>query len=299
MNNKSEKIIQQIKLTGERAAYGLQNSSLEKVIFDDGESPLKHSKNLSINQSSFRWKYPVWHSENISINNSTITEMGRAGFWYTKNLEITNTVITGPKNFRRCENLKFENVNITNAEETFWNCNTINLKNVTANGNYLAMNSSDIKIDELILTGNYPFDGGKNIEIRNSKLLSKDAFWNCENVTVYDSYICGEYLAWNSKNITFINCQIESNQGLCYVENLTMKNCTLVNTDLAFEYSINIDAETKGKIISVKNPISGKIIAEEIGELILDETKINPSETEICCDKICKKTLGISDKHDL
>lgn len=293
------KTIEQQKLTGERAAYGLQDSNLEKVIFDDGESPLKHSKNLSIKQSSFRWKYPVWHSEDISIENSTITEMGRAGFWYTNKLSLKDTIVTGPKNFRRCKNIKFENVNFTNAEETLWNCSFVEMNKVSANGNYFAMNSTDLKIDGLILTGNYPFDGGKNIEIRNSKLLSKDAFWNCENVTVYDSYICGEYLAWNSKNITFINCQIESNQGLCYVENLTMKNCTLVNTDLAFEYSINIDAETKGKIISVKNPISGKIIAEEIGELILDETKINPSETEICCDKIGKKSLGISDKHDL
>lgn len=286
-------------LTGERAVYGLKNADITNSIFQDGESPLKHSENINISNSSFRWKYPVWHSDNVSLNNCNITEMGRAGIWYTNNMSVKNTMITAPKDFRRCTNLLLENVTFTNAEETLWSCNKVTLKDVTASGNYFAMNTNNLSIDNLNLNGNYPFDGCQNVEVHNSRLLSKDAFWNCENVTVYDSYICGEYLGWNSKNLTFINCTIESNQGLCYIENLTMKNCTLINTDLAFEYSSNIDADLKGKIISVKNPSSGKIAAEEIGELIIDDTKINPDKTQIICDKITKTTLGISDPYEL
>ena len=130
------------------------------------------------------------------------------------------------------------------------------------------------------LTGNYCFDGSKNIEVYNSKLISKDAFWNCENVVVYDSTIIGEYLAWNSKNITFINCVIESLQGLCYIDNLKMINCKLINTTLAFEYS-TVDVEINSHIDSIVNPSSGIIQAQSIGEIILDDKKINPHDTKI------------------
>ncbi len=289
------KVINNERLTGERAAYGLKDAELNNCIFDDGESPLKHSNNVQLNNSSFRWKYPVWHSDGVTINDSTIFEMGRAGIWYTSNITLNNVIVEAPKEFRRCTNVVLNNVTFSNAEETFWNCNGVKADNVTAKGPYFAMNSSNICLNNFTLIGNYPFDGCKNVEIHNSKLISKDAFWNCDNVTVYDSYICGEYFGWNSKNITLVNCTIESNQGFCYINNLTMKNCTLINTDLAFEYACNVDAELHGKIISIKNPLSGTIKAEEIEELILDETKIDINATNIICDKIGKKTLGVSD----
>ena len=50
-----------------------------------------------------------------------------------------------------------------------------------------------------------------------------------------------------------------------------MKDCRLINTTLAFEFS-DVKAEILGKIDSVKNPTSGKIIADEIGEIIIDGT---------------------------
>ncbi len=127
-------------------------------------------------------------------------------------------------------------------------------------------------------------DGAKNIEIRGAKMLSKDSFWNCENVTVYDSLIVGEYLGWNSKNVTFVNCTVDSNQGMCYMENIRMVSCKLLNTDLAFEFS-TVDAEIKSPIISVKNPISGKISAMQIGEIIMEKHLVNPDATEIVTEK--------------
>ena len=146
------------------------------------------------------------------------------------------------------------------------------------------MNSSDIDIQDFNLTGNYAFDGGKNIAIRNAKLISKDAFWNCENVTVYDSFISGEYLGWNSKNVTFVNCTIESEQGLCYMENLVMENCRLLNTNLAFEYT-SANARIENNIDSVKNPISGVIEANDIGEIIYDNPEMDKKNTKISISK--------------
>ena len=274
------KVIEEQFLTGERALFGAKDLKINYTTFDDGESPLKESRDISLYYSMFKWKYPVWYSKNIFMNECTLFETARSGIWYTDNISLTNCIVEAPKTFRRASNIELRNVSMPNAQETLWNCKDIKMENVTAKGDYFAMNSENIQIKKIELVGNYSFDGSKNIEIRNAKLLSKDAFWNCENVTVYDSFISGEYLGWNSKNVTFINCTIESLQGMCYMDNIVMKNCRLLNTTLAFEYSI-VNAKVNGNINSIFNPISGVIEADTIGELTLDKTKINPEKTKI------------------
>lgn len=274
------KEIHQEYLTGERALFQGNNLNIYDTIFDDGESPLKESHDVSLYGSMFKWKYPLWYSKNIYTENCSWFDMARAGVWYTDNMTVKNALIEAPKNFRRCDGLVFDNVTLTNAEETLWSCKNVEMNNVTARGNYFAMNSENMKLNNFQLVGNYSFDGCKNVEIHNSKLMSKDAFWNTDNVTVYDSVISGEYLGWNAKNLTLVNCTIESLQGMCYIENLVMKNCKLVNTTLAFEYS-SVDASIIGGIDSVMNPKEGTIKADFIKELILDKDKIDPSKTTI------------------
>ena len=274
---------------GERALFAEDGARIYDSIFDDGESPLKESKNIEIYRSQFKWKYPIWYSNNVKVENCNWFEMARSGVWYTNNIHIKDSLITAPKNFRRCDGVTLENVNMTNAEETFWNCKNIKLRDVTAKGPYFAMNSENIDVDGFKLDGNYSFDGAKNIKIKNAVLLSKDAFWNTENVLVEDSYICGEYLGWNSKNLTFINCTIESLQGLCYIDSLTMKNCKLINTTLSFEYASDIDAEIVNKIDSVFNPTSGTITAPEIDTLIVEKDMVDPGKTNIICKAVGKK----------
>lgn len=274
-------IVQQL-LTGERALFQGQKLRIADTIFDNGESPLKESRDIELIGSSFKWKYPLWYSRNISLINCTIFEMGRAGIWYTDDISVEDTVIEAPKNFRRCHDVKLRNVDFVNAAETLWSCDSVELEHVTAREDYFGMNSRNLVIKDFVLAGNYSFDGAKNMEIRDARLLSKDAFWNSENVTVYDSYISGEYLGWNAKNLTLINCTIESLQGMCYIDNLVMKNCKLFNTTLAFEYS-TVDAEITGKVESVLNPSGGIIRAESIGELIMEKDKIDPEKTRIIC----------------
>lgn len=277
------KQVKQEYLSGERALFQSDSVEIENSVFGDGESPLKHSSNILIKQSIFKWKYPLWYCNNIEIINSSLLETARSGIWYTDHITIKDSMIEAPKTFRKSSNIVLENVDIPLGQETFWNCKEIRLQRVSARGDYFMMNSEDIVIDGLQLTGNYCFDGAKNIVVHHSRLLSKDAFWNCENVTVYDSTIIGEYLAWNSKNVTFINCTIESLQGLCYVENLKMINCTLINTSLAFEYS-TVDVEINSHIDSIINPISGIIRAKSIGEVTMNDTKIDPAKTKIIVD---------------
>ena len=277
------KELQQQVLTGERALFQAKELNINNSIFDAGESPLKHSRNIQLDHCIFKWKYPLWYSEHISMNHCVISEMGRAGIWYTKDIQLENTLIDAPKNFRRCQKINLAHVTFSHAEETLWQCEQVVLSDITAKGDYFGMNCRNVQISGLHLTGNYCFDGAENLTIRNSVLLSKDAFWNCENVTVYDSFISGEYLGWNTKNLTLINCTIESLQGLCFVENLVMKNCKLLQTTLAFEYS-TVNAEITNHIDSVKNPAGGIIKALSIGEIILEEENIDPSKTEIICE---------------
>ena len=241
----------------------------------------------------FRWKYPLWYCRDVKAKGCTWFDMARAGVWYTDNITVENAVIQAPKNFRRCTGISLTDVALTDAKETLWSCNGVKLSSVTAKGDYFAMNSSDMEVESLKLDGNYSFDGVRNSVVRNSRLISKDAFWNSENVTVYDSFISGEYLGWNSKNLTFINCTIESLQGLCYIDNLVMKNCKLVNTTLAFEYSV-LDAEVSTSIDSVFNPKEGTITAPHIKELILEKDKTDAAKLSLVCDDIGKR----SDKPD-
>jgi hypothetical protein len=276
------KEIKQEYLTGERALFKGEFLKIYDTIFDDGESPLKESHDIELYGSMFKWKYPLWYSKDIIVKNCTWFEMARAGVWYTDNISIEDTAIEAPKNFRRCHRIRLKNVSFPNAAETLWNCEGVEMENVTAKGDYFAMNSQNMVIRNLTLYGNYSFDGAKNVEIHNSKLLSKDAFWNSDNVTVYDSFISGEYLGWNAKNLTLINCTVESLQGMCYIDNLVMKNCKLINTTLAFEYS-TVEADIVGKIDSVLNPSGGVICADYIKELTIEKDKVNPDKTKIVC----------------
>lgn len=272
--------IRQQYLTGERALYNTHNATIIDTTFDNGESPLKESSDLKIYNSIFKWKYPLWYSKNIYLKNTSLIELARSGIWYTTNVTFEDSTIAVPKTFRRSKDITLKNTTLPQAEETFWMCEGINLENVSSNGNYFMMNSQNIKINGFNHNGNYLLDGAKNVEIHNARIISKDAFWNCENVVVYDSTIIGEYLGWNSKNIKFVNCTIDSLQGMCYMDGIVMENCKLLNTNLSFEYS-KVDATIDSKIDSVKNPISGRIKAKGIGEIILDEDLIDPNKTKI------------------
>ncbi len=276
-------------LTGERALFQARDAHISYCTFDAGESPLKESRDLAIDHTLFKWKYPLWYSKNVTLQDCSLFDMARAGIWYTEHITVERTVIEAPKNFRRAKQIILRDVDMPNAAETLWNCEDIQMEQVSARGDYFAMNCKDVVARNFTLVGNYSFDGCSNVEIHDSRLLSKDAFWNAEHVTVYNSFISGEYLGWNSRDITLVDCVIESLQGMCYIDNLVMKNCRLLNTSLAFEYS-QADVEILGNVDSVFNPKEGIIRADRIGELILDGRKVKIDQTQIVAGEIGKRS---------
>lgn len=60
VETREKKEIVQEFLTGERALFQRENLRIVDTIFDDGESPLKESRNIELTGSMFKWKYPLW-----------------------------------------------------------------------------------------------------------------------------------------------------------------------------------------------------------------------------------------------
>lgn len=281
------KRIENQNFEGERPLFATNDLQLINVKIFEGESAIKEATNIHALNCEFRGKYPFWHNKHSVVENSLFTPGGRAAIWYCQDFTMKNTVVDAPKMFREIDGLQLENVKLSDALECTWYCRNINFKNVEVNhGDYIFKNCENIEIDNLTLQGNYSFQYTKNVVIRNSDLRSKDAFWNTENVTVYDSVLEGEYLGWHSKNLRLVNCVIAGTQPLCYAENLVMENCVMKeDADLAFEYS-TLNAEINSPVTSIKNPKSGKIVAESVGEIIIDENCKQPGD---CAIKISNK----------
>ena len=105
---------------------------------------------------------------------------------------------------------------------------------------------------------------------------TKDACWHSKNVTVQDSVVKGEYLGWYSEGLTLIRCEIIGTQPLCYCKRLKLVDCRMYGCDLAFEYS-DVNATIDGHIDSVKNPKSGKIVADSVGKIISEDSAVTSS----------------------
>ena len=275
-------IIKDQYFEGERPLYARHGLYIENVVIGPGESSLKEGSDIEAVRCEFKGKYPFWECRNFTVRDSIFREGARSALWYSKGCRMVDTLIEAPKMFRRIEDVDLERVKIPNAQETFWDCRGIKLRDVEIyKADYLFMRTFDIDIDRYRQQGNYSFQYARNVVIRNAVIDSKDSLWESENVTVYDSYINGEYLAWYSKNLRLVNCRIGGTQPLCYCENLFLENCTFdEDADLAFEYS-TVEASVRGHIVSVKNPTSGHITTDSIGEIILDENRKAPGDCVI------------------
>ncbi len=261
-----------LTLDQERALYGVCGADVVNCTFDgpaDGESALKETRDIRVQNSVFRLRYPLWHAHNATLENCEMTDTCRAALWYDKNIRIISSKLGGIKALRECDASELENCQI-NSQEFGWFCRGLNMQNCTLVSEYPFMHSRDMEFTRLNMQGKYSFQYVKNVHIVDSVLNTKDAFWHGENVTVENSVVKGEYLGWYSKNLTFINCTLIGTQPLCYAGGLVLKNCTMQETDLSFEYS-DVQADIRGHIVSVKNPASGIIRAGSIGQIIQDE----------------------------
>lgn len=275
-------IIESKRFGEERALYAKNGLQLINCRFEgpeDGESAVKECRNILLDNCYCDLRYPFWHCNGITLRNCTATENCRAALWYDDSVTIENCAMNGIKAVRECRNVNITGSGIV-SPEFGWRSRGIRVGNTSIDSQYAFFEAGDITADGMTLTGKYTFQYVDNVYITNSRLDTKDAFWHSRNVTVKDSLVKGEYLAWYSDGLTLINCHIVGTQPLCYCKNLTLINCTTEGCDLAFEYS-SVNAEIKGGILSVKNPLSGEIRADEIGEMIATDDSVYPVNARV------------------
>ena len=256
----------------ERSLYHLCGADVVDCVFAgpaDGESVLKEARDVALENCRFSLRYPLWHVEGFKLHDSKLDEKTRAPIWYSRDGVITDSELNCIKAVRECQNIKISDCTIA-SEEFGWKCSGITLNDSTIHAQYLFLDSRDVVLDKVKMSGKYSFQYMENLTIRNSVLDTKDAFWHSKNVTVTDSVVKGEYLGWFSESLTLVNCKISGTQPLCYCKNLRLVNCTMEETDLAFEYS-DVEATIEGHVDSIKNPKSGSITVDSVGEVIMED----------------------------
>ncbi len=268
---------------GERPLFGMKGLRMERVKILEGESGVKCCDDVEAHECEFVGKYVLWHVDRSLITNCHFSDTARSSVWYSRDMTMRDTVVDAPKFFREVESLKLENVTINDADETFWRVRNIEAKNLTLHGGrYPFMFCENVRVDGLTSDSLYVFQYCRDVEIRNARILTKDSLWECDGVTVYDSLLDGEYLGWHSRNIRLVRCHIVGEQPLSYMDGITLEDCTFDPAcDRAFEDSTRIDARIKGHIANVKNPTSGRIVADSIGEVTIDEFIRRDGECEI------------------
>lgn len=275
-------IIKDKEFGGERPLFASHGLTLENVTIHAGESAFKRCSDITAIGCRFEGKYPFWHVDGFTIKDCLFTPGARAALWYSKHLEMSDTMVEAPKMFREMQDLSLTRVTIPDAQETLWHCADIRLREVSvSNADYLFMHCRNIDIENYRQQGNYSFQYCDNVVIRNAEIDSKDAFWNTDHVTLIDCTLTGEYLGWHSHNLKLVRCRISGTQPLCYCHDLVMEDCVMASDcDLAFEES-TLQATILGQVTSVKNPTSGRIVADGYGEIIIDDNIQAPADCQI------------------
>lgn len=257
----------------ERALYNAQHADVTDCIFAgpaDGESVLKEARDVRLSHCAFSLRYPLWHVQGFEMKDCAMDELTRAAIWYARDGRIEDCILDGVKAVRECENMDLVRCRIQ-SPEFGWKSRRISLTDTEAAAEYIFLDSRDVVLKNVRMRGKYSFQYVENLIIEDSVLDTKDAFWHSRNVTVKNSVVKGEYLAWFSDGLTLVNCRIAGTQPLCYCTNLKLVNCTMEGADLSFEYS-DVEADVRGHIQSVKNPRSGRIVADSVGEVVRDHT---------------------------
>ena len=123
-------VIRNSEFGGERPLFESHNLRLENVIIRAGESAIKECSNIEAVDCRFEGNYPFWHVHGFKIERCYFDVGGRSALWYSDHLQMKDTVIDAPKMFREMSEIDIENVTMNDADEVFWRCNGIRIKNL-------------------------------------------------------------------------------------------------------------------------------------------------------------------------
>lgn len=255
----------------ERALYGLRDACLSNVTFAgpaDGESALKECRNICVSNTRFELRYPLWHVDGVSLRDATFTDSSRAALWYTRRVRIEHSDLLGIKALRECEDVTIEDSRIVSSEFG-WQTRGVRVRNTQIKSEYAFLHARDLTLEDCSFEGKYSFQYVENLVIEGGTFDTKDAFWHARNVTVRNATLKGEYLGWYSQNLRLEHCRIEGTQPFVHCEGLVLVDCEMVGCDLAFEAS-DVQATVRGHVDSIRDPRSGRIEVESLGEIVND-----------------------------
>ena len=274
------KIIEGERFGEERALYRSQDICVRRCRFEgeeDGESALKECRRIAVEGCFMDLRYPLWHVHGLRVTDTEMTENCRAALWYDTDVQLRGCRMNGIKALRECRRASVFGCTV-HSPEFGWRCADVQVKDSSIEAEeYAFFETQGLRAENVTFTGKYSFQYTQDVRISRSRLQTKDAFWHAKDVTVADSVLNGEYLGWYSEGLTLIRCHIKGTQPLCYCKDLKLIDCTMEDCDLAFEYS-DVEAEVRGGILSVKNPRSGRIVADRIGKVIRTADSVYPSE---------------------
>ncbi len=255
----------------ERALYGASDLTLDHVRFAgpaDGESALKECRDIRVRDTTFELRYPFWHTTGLELTGSLLTDTCRAALWYASDVRISNSQLLGIKALRECDSVTIEDSEVI-SEEFGWMSRDVRVRNSSLASEYAFFHARDLRLENVRFAGKYSFQYVENLTVEGGTFDTKDAFWHAKNVTVRNATLKGEYLGWYSEGLTLINCRIEGTQPFVHCTDLVLIDCEMVGCDLAFEGS-DVRATVRGHIDSVRDPKSGMIEVESIGEIVHD-----------------------------
>ena len=131
------KLIKDTEFGGERPLFESHDLRLENVVIRAGESAIKECSNIEAFECRFEGNYPFWHVHGFKIDRCYFDVGGRSALWYCDHLKMTDTVIDAPKMFREMNEIDIENVTMNDADEVFWRCNGIRIKNLKLHGGWI------------------------------------------------------------------------------------------------------------------------------------------------------------------
>ena len=267
----SKTIILGRRFDEERALFGCEDLNLEGVAFAgpaDGESALKECRSLQVRDTLFDLRYPLWHDQGVSLVRCTLTEGCRAALWYSRDVRVSDSRLMGIKALRECDNVSIDASEVV-SPEFGWNCRGVRVDGGSISSEYAFMHARDLSLHDVDFCGKYSFQYTEHVRVEGGFFDTKDAFWHASDVVVRNATLKGEYLGWYSRNLTLINCRIEGTQPFVHCEGLKLVNCEMVGCDLAFE-ACDVQADVRGHIDSIRDPRSGLIVADSVGELVHD-----------------------------
>lgn len=200
----------------ERALYGCRDTLVKGCLFDgpaDGESAFKECRNITVEDTLLKLRYPFWHDKGVKIARCTMTEGCRAALWYSEDVMIFDTKLHGIKALRECRGVTMESCDVI-SPEFGWRSHDVQMENVGVTGEYFMFEAKRLQFENVRLKGKYSFQYIEDSVFENCDFDTKDAFWHARNITVRNSTIKGEYLAWYCENVTFENCTIIGTQPL-------------------------------------------------------------------------------------